>query len=89
LKQPNLLRQETPGATAFVVSDGRRIYQVSNSGRTEINQPSMAPLLHVTIDNGLLEDTKQGIRYEYVGSAEACQPRDRCDLVCDLRRTKR
>ena len=68
LKQPNLLRQEVPGATSFIASDGVRVYEVSASGRTEIKQAWTAALLHTTIDNGLLEGEKQGIRYEYLGS---------------------
>ena len=69
LKRPNLLRQQdAPGATAYVVSDGSKVYQVGGSGRAEVTQPWAAPLRHTTIDDGLLDDEELGIRYEYLGA---------------------
>jgi len=69
LKRPHLLRQQdVPGATTFIASDGVKVYQVNASGRTEMKQAWTAALLHTTIDNALLEDTRQGIRYDYLGS---------------------
>ena len=69
LKYPNLLRQQdAPGAAAFIVSDGSKVYQVGVSGRAEVTQAWAAPLRHTTIDDGFLDDGKLGIRYEYLGS---------------------
>jgi hypothetical protein len=69
LKHPNLLRQQdAPGATAFLVADGSKVYQVGPSGRAEVTQPWAAPLRHTTIDDGFLDHEMRGARYEYLGT---------------------
>jgi TolB protein len=68
LKHPSLLRQQdAPGATAFLVADGSKVYQVGPSGRAEVTQPWAAPLRHTTIDDGFLDLERRGARYEYLG----------------------
>jgi outer membrane lipoprotein-sorting protein len=69
LKRPNLLRQQdAPGSTAFLVSDGSKVFQVGASGRVEVTQAWASPLRHTTIDDGFLDDGKSGVRYEYLGT---------------------
>ena len=44
------------------------MFQVGDSGRSEVTQPWAAPLRHTTIDDGFLDDGKLGIRYGYLGT---------------------
>ena len=69
LKHPNLLRQQdAAAATAFIVSDGSKVYQVGVSGRAEVTQAWAAPLRHTTIDDGFLDVGKSGAKLEYIGT---------------------
>lgn len=69
LKQPHWLRQqEAPGATSFILADGRKVYQVTSSGSAEFTQPWAKTLLHTTIDGDFLDPARPGIRYEYLGT---------------------
>lgn len=67
LRQPAMLRQETPGSAAFVLSDGSKVFSVRPEGRTEQPQAWARLLARERIDGDFLDYRARGIAYEYLG----------------------
>lgn len=66
-RQPDNLRQESPGRHGYVVSDGEKVFSVNGSAKQEVNFRWTNLLKHERIDGNFLDYKKRGINYKYLG----------------------